>query len=342
MHAQRYLLTDVLKEELGFSGFLVSDWQAIDQIQPGNYYNSVVTSINAGVDMNMVPYNYNRFIQVMETAVANEDISLERIDDAVRRILTVKFELGLFERPLADPILLEQVGTEEHRELAREAVRHSLVLLQNDNQTLPLAKDAPTIFVSGSGADNIGFQSGGWTIEWQGKLGDTTEGTTIFEGIQATVDDSVTLRKDFGQDERATIGIVVIGERPYAEGPGDSNNLHLSQSDRNNLEQMRAQADKVVVIILSGRPLIITEELPLADAWVAAWLPGSEGQGVADVLFGDYDFTGKLPYTWPRSMDQLPFDFTHLPSTGTGCDAPLFTFGYGLVFADTVMVEPCS
>ena len=339
MHAQSYLMTDVLKGELGFNGFLVSDWEAIDQIEPGNYYNSVTTAINAGIDMNMVPYNYQRFIQVMDEAVSNEDITLERIDDAVRRILTVKFELGLFERPLADPALLEQVGTDEHRNLAREAVRQSLVLLQNDDQTLPLSKDTPLTLVMGQGADDIGIQSGGWTIEWQGKVGAITEGTTILEGIQNVVSDGAEVRTHLAEGETADVGIVVIGERPYAEGQGDSNNLHLSHSDLVNIERIRQQANKVVVIILSGRPLIITEELPLADAWIAAWLPGSEGQGVADVLFGDYDFRGKLPFTWPRSMEQLPFDFTNLPTNG--CDAPLFPFGYGLTFADVESVQTC-
>jgi beta-glucosidase len=148
------------------------------------------------------------------------------------------------------------------------------------------------------------------------------------------------LRKNFGAEETADVGIVVVGERPYAEGPGDNNGLRLSNGDINNLERMRAQADKVVVIILSGRPLIITDELPLADAWVAAWLPGSEGQGVADILFGDTDFTGKLSYSWPRSIEQLPFDFATLPSDG--CDAPLFPYGYGLTFADEVTIEHCS
>jgi beta-glucosidase len=341
MHAHHYLLTDLLKGELGFAGFLVSDWQAIDQIRPGNYYDSVVTAVNAGVDMNMVPYDYDRFIKTMEAAVANEAIAIERIDDAVRRILMVKFELGLFERPFADPSLLEQVGSEDHRALAREAVRQSLVLLKNDNQTLPLSKDTPLIYVTGTGAENIGMQSGGWTIEWQGREGSITEGTTILEGIETIVSEATEVWSgNFAEGETADAGIVVVGERPYAEGPGDSNNLRLSDNDIAAIERMNQQAEKVVVIILSGRPLIITEQLPLADAWIAAWLPGSEGQGVADLLFGDYPFTGKLPYSWPRSMDQLPFDFTNLPTSG--CDAPLFPFGYGLTVEDVVTISPCS
>jgi beta-glucosidase len=341
MHAQAYLLTDVLKGELGFTGFLVSDWQAIDQIDPTNYYESVVASINAGVDMNMVPYDYGEFIKIMEAAFANGDISIERIDDAVRRILTVKFEMGLFERPYGDETLLELVGSEEHRAVARDAVRQSLVLLKNDNQTLPIAKNTPLIFVAGEGANNIGLQSGGWTIQWQGEVGDITEGSTILEGIRELVSpDTQVNYNNFTGDTVADVGIVVVGERPYAEGFGDSDDLYLSDSDVANIERMHERAERVVVIILSGRPLIITNQLSLADAWVAAWLPGSEGSAVADVLFGDYAFTGKLPFSWPRSMRQLPFNFAILPSEG--CDAPLFSFGYGLDTSENVTIPICK
>lgn len=323
MHAQKYLLHDVLKGELGFTGFLVSDWQAIDQISP-NYYNAVVTSINAGVDMNMVPYDYLRFINTMHTAVENGDITTARIDDAVRRILTAKFDLGLFETPYADATHSGLIGSDEHRALAREAVSQSLVLLQNENETLPLAKDA-RIFVAGPFADDIGVQSGGWTIEWQGKPGSITAGTTILEAIEATAVGEVQFNR-FGRFENfdlpADVGIVVLGELPYAEGRGDAADLSLSDSDVELIRRMGEQADKVVVILLSGRPLIITDALPLADAWVAAWLPGTEGQGIADNLFGDHPFTGKLPYTWPASMAQVPL--------GAGGE-PLFPFGHGLI-----------
>ncbi len=322
MHAQKFLLHDVLKGELGFTGFLVSDWQAIDQISP-NYYNAVVTSINAGVDMNMVPYDYLRFINTMRTAVENGDITTARIDDAVRRILTAKFDLGLFENPYADTTNIGLIGSAEHRALAQEAVSQSLVLLQNENGTLPLPKDA-RIFVAGPFADDIGVQSGGWTIEWQGKPGNITEGTTILEAIEATAVGEVQFNR-FGRfenfDPPADVGIVVLGELPYAEGHGDAADLSLSASDVELIRRVGEHADKVVVILLSGRPLIITDALPLADAWVAAWLPGSEGQGVADNLFGNHPFTGTLPYTWPASMAQLPL--------GAGGE-PLFPFGYGL------------
>ncbi len=344
MHAQDYLINDVLKDELGFEGFIVSDWKAIDQIDP-DYYTSVVASINAGVDLNMVPTNYKRFISTMQTAVREGDISEDRIDDAVRRLLRVKFELGLFENPYGDASLIETVGSSEHRDLARQAVRESLVLLQNRDGALPLSKTAGTIFVSGIGADDIGIQSGGWTIGWQGTEGEDTPGTTVLEGIEQAIDsDSRVVYDRFGKfarevdsdgnAERADIGIVVVGERPYAEGRGDSDDLEVNSV---LVERMAERADKVVVIILSGRPMLISDPLPLADAWVAAWLPGTEGDGISEVLFGDYPFTGKTTFTWPRSIDQLPFDFENLSESG--CESPLFQYGYGLSVEDVQAVE---
>jgi beta-glucosidase len=322
MHAHRYLLTDLLKGELGFAGFLVSDWQGIDQI-PGEYKSDVVTAINAGIDMVMVPYDYKTFIKNLTQAVEKGDVPQERIDDAVRRILTVKFELGLFERPYSDESLRSLIASEEHLDLALEAVRKSLVLLKNEGNTLPLDQDMPLMFVAGQGAHDIGIQCGGWTIEWQGGSGAITPGVTILEGIENSVSEGTTIRYDrSGNFEGvAGVGIVVVGEGPYAEGVGDRADLSLSAADAALIEAMRAQSEKLVVILISGRPMIITDQLPLADAFVAAWLPGTEGDGVAQVLFGDYPFTGQLPYTWPRSMDQIPH---------TVGDDPLFPFGYGL------------
>lgn len=348
MHAQKHWLTDVLKGELGFKGFIVSDWQAIDQISP-DYYQDVVTSINAGLDMIMVPYDYKTFITTLTQAVNKGDVPTTRIDDAVRRILTVKFELGLFERPLSDPAALALVGSAAHRQLAREAVRKSLVLLKNDRQTLPLAKATPLIFVAGQAATDIGLQSGGWTIEWQGKSGNLTPGATILDGLQQAVSSSTRVEFDRsgkfdrfpdaqGNPEIADVGIVVVAEQPYAEGQGDREDLTLPESDAELIDQVKAQSKKLVVILLSGRPLIVTEPLPKWDAFIAAWLPGTEGQGVADVLFGDYPFTGKLPYTWPRGNNQLPFDFKNLPTEG--CQAPLFPFGYGLSTSDASPAIP--
>jgi beta-glucosidase len=339
MHAHKYLLTDVLKGEMGFDGFLISDWQAIDQI-PGDYYDDVVTAINAGIDMVMVPYDYKTFIKNLTEAVEKGDVSQARLDDAVRRILTVKLELGLFERPYSDESLRPLIATEEHLDLGLEAVRKSLVLLKNEDNTLPLAKDTPLIFVAGQGAHDIGMQCGGWTIEWQGELGAITPGVTILEGIEDSVAEGTTIRYERSGkfDGVADVGIVVVGEMPYAEGVGDRGDLSLSAADVALTEAMSARSEKLVVILISGRPMIITEQLPLADAVVAAWLPGTEGDGVAQVLFGDYPFTGKLPYTWPRTTDQIPFDFETLATAGP--DAPLFPFGYGLGTEATGTLTP--
>ncbi len=330
MHAQKYLLTDVLKGELGFEGFLVSDWQAIDQI-PGDYYSDIVTSINAGIDMVMVPYDYGAFIDGLTEAVENGDVPVERVDNAARRILSAKFELGLFERPFADRSLLPLVGSDEHRQLARRAVRESLVLLKNEDRVVPLSKDTPLIVVAGRAADDVGIQCGGWTIEWQGKAGKITPGTTLLEGIRAAASDGKNVLYDVQgrfDVEEADVGIVVVGELPYTEGVGDRADLSLSKEDLAIIERVRLKCVKLVVILVSGRPMIVTDQMDDWDALIGAWLPGTEGQGVADVLFGDYPFTGRLPYTWPRSMDQLPFDLGNLATSGD--EAPLFPFGYGL------------
>ncbi|MCB9007872.1 MAG: glycoside hydrolase family 3 C-terminal domain-containing protein [Ardenticatenaceae bacterium] len=330
MHAQQYLISDVLRGELGFPGFIVSDWAGVDQIT-NDYYEAVVTAINAGVDMNMVPYDYNRFINTVLEAVEAGDISEERIDEAVRSILTVKYELGLFEHPFSDAALLEQVGSDAHRAVAREAVAQSQVLLKNEGNLLPLSPELPALYVGGTAANDIGIQSGGWTIEWQGAEGETTVGTTILQAIEATVsDDTAVFYNEFGRFEELpanepAVCLAVVGERPYAEGQGDSADLRLPVSDLRVLQRMEEVCDQLAVVLISGRPLIITDLIDNWDTLVAAWLPGTEGQGVADVLFGERPFTGKLPYTWPRSVEQLPFDFATLDEA-----APLFPFGYGL------------
>jgi beta-glucosidase len=344
MHAQQHLLTDILKNELGFQGFIVSDWQAMDQIYPGDYYASIVTSVNAGVDMNMVPYDYINFIETMKTAVTNGDIPESRVDEAVRRILRVKFALGLFEHPMPDTKYQATIRSREHLELARQAVRESLVLLKNENNVLPLSKDTPVIFVAGEGGNDIGLQSGGWTLEWQGKKGNDDEGTTIFSGLRAAVKPKTQIEYnrdgDFSEFKDADgnplvahVGIVVLAEKPYAEGVGDAADISLTGNEVKLLTEVKKQSKALVVILLSGRPRVIAEELPLAEAWVAAWLPGTEGAGIADVLFGDFPFTGKTAYSWPRSNEQLPINVNN--SAGkTGCDAPLFPFGYGLIYGE--------
>ncbi|MEM9448789.1 MAG: glycoside hydrolase family 3 N-terminal domain-containing protein [Cyanobacteria bacterium P01_E01_bin.6] len=334
LHGHRYLLTTVLKEELGFSGFVVSDWDAIQQIAPDDYYTSVVTAINAGIDMNMMSSHYKRFIDTLTRAVQAGDVSMERIDDAVRRILTVKVELGLFEAPFANRVLLDQVGSVAHREVAREAVSQSLVVLKNEDDLLPLSKQLRRIYVAGDGAHDIGLQSGGWTIEWNGDRGAIAPGTTLLEGIQQTVspDTLVTYAAD-GQfsasDDPADVCIVAVSEEPYAEGKGDRHDLFLSEADQQLLNTVKSSCQKMIVIIISGRPLIITEFVDEWDALVAAWLPGTEGAGVADVLFGDRPFTGRLPLNWPRSMAQIP---TQTMASGSQNDStPLFPQGFGLV-----------
>jgi beta-glucosidase len=333
MHAQKYLITDVLKGELGFQGFVVSDWGGIEQVNE-DYYTAVVTSINAGVDMDMVPYDYITFITLMKQAVDKGDVTQERIDDAVRRILRAKFELGLFENPYGDRSLLATVGSPEHRALARQAVRESLVLLKNANDALPIDKNVSTILVAGRGANNTGFQAGGWTLDWQGVSSNILQGSTILDGVRASVGPNTQVMYDINGkypdlNGVAPVGIVVTAEDPYAEGEGDRADLSLYPADVQVIERLRPLVQKLIVVILSGRPMVITDQYQEVDAWVAAWLPGSEGNGVTDVLFGDYPFVGTLPYSWPRSNEQLPINENN-DSGLTGCNAPLFPVGYGL------------
>ncbi|MBN8636579.1 MAG: glycoside hydrolase family 3 protein [Anaerolineae bacterium] len=325
MHAHHYWLTDVLKGELGFGGFLISDWAAIYQISE-DFYTCVVESVNAGVDMIMVPYDFRNFIAALTKAVEVGDVSMERIDDAVRRILRAKYWLGIFEHPLGRPELMETFGSAAHRAIARTAAQKSMVLLKNDG-VLPISKGAH-VAVAGRGADNIGLQCGGWTIEWQGKLGKSTIGTSILEGVQAAVDGSVQFSDTGEFARRAQVGLVVIGETPYAEGWGDNGELTLDPADVAVVQRVRSEVDQLVVVLLSGRPLIISAILDTADAVVAAWLPGSEAHGVVDALFGDAPITGKLGYTWLRSADQLP-----RRTLLSHPDGPLFPFGYGLTTA---------
>ena len=343
MHASKYWITEMLKGDeekgsLGFQGFVVSDWEGIDQISK-NYDSAVVTSINAGIDMIMVN-DHKMFITSLKNAVMNHAVSYERIDDAVSRILHAKFELGLFDHPYGDLSLSVTIGSDAHRQLARQAVRESLVLLKNENNTLPIAKDASIILVAGLGSNDIGMQCGGWTTKWQGTIGDIYPGTTILEGIQKKVSTNTkvfynqsgqfTSQSNSSSDSViANVGIVVVGELPYAEGVGDRADLSLTASDIQIIDRMHRQCRKLVVIILSGRPLIITDQYKMADAWVVAWLPGTEGGGVADLLFGDFPFTGCLPFTWPRFYDQLPVNINNWDSI-SNTNIPLFPYGYRL------------
>ncbi|XP_017977554.1 PREDICTED: beta-glucosidase BoGH3B isoform X2 [Theobroma cacao] len=337
MHANRDLITDFLKNTLRFRGFVITDWEGLDRITSpphANYSYSIQVGIKAGIDMVMVPFNYTEFIDGLTFQVKNNIIPMSRINDAVMRILRVKFVMGLFENPLADYSLVDQLGSQEHRELAREAVRRSLVLLKNgqstDHPLLPLPKKTSKILVAGSHADNLGYQCGGWTIEWQGLSGNNlTSGTTILTAVKNTVDSStkVVYKKnpdtEFVKSNDFSYAIVVVGEHPYAETQGDSMNLTIADPGPSTITNV-CGAVKCVVIIISGRPVVIQPFINSIDAVVAAWLPGTEGQGVADVLFGDYGFTGKLPRTWFKTVDQLPMNI------GDPHYDPLFPFGFGL------------
>ncbi|CAN4099066.1 unnamed protein product [Withania somnifera] len=346
MHANRDLVTGFLKDKLNFRGFVISDWQGIDRITSpphANYTYSVQAGVSAGIDMVMVPENYREFIGTLTQLMNDNIIPMSRIDDAVKRILRVKFTMGLFENPLADLSFVNQLGSQEHRELAREAVRKSLVLLKNGKSTsqplLPLPKKAPKILVAGSHADNLGYQCGGWTIEWQGVSGnDLTVGTTILSAIKKTVDPSTQVvyqqnpDANFAKSNKFDYAIVVVGEVPYAEMFGDNSNLTITEPGPSTINNV-CEAVKCVVVVVSGRPVVLEPYVDKIDALVAAWLPGTEGQGVADALFGDYGFTGKLARTWFKSVDQLPMN------VGDRNYNPLFPFGFGLTTQPKIVLK---
>ena len=325
------LLTEILKQELGFEGFVISDYAALNQL-PGDYKSQIELSINAGMDMVMVPDKYREFFDTLKDLVNEGKVPISRIDDAVKRILRVKFAMGMMDKgrsQLADRTLQKKFGSPEHRRVARECVSQSLVLLKNDNKTLPLSKAVNRVHVGGKSADDIGNQCGGWTVAWQGQSGPvTTGGTTILTAIQNTVSTKtkITFSKDGSGAAGADIGIVVVGEKPYAEMMGDSEDLTLSKEDIDAINNMKLANIPVVVVLLSGRPMIVNDALAASNAFVAAWLPGTEGQGVADVLFGDHKPSGKLSFSWPRSMSQIPINFVDARYD------PLFKYGFGLTY----------
>lgn len=329
--ASRRLLTEILKEELGFEGFLISDYRAIDQITP-DYKSAIEISINAGMDMVMVPNDYVKFFTLLRELVREGKVKMSRIDDAVIRILRVKFAMGLMAKGVvlaADRKLWPSFGSKEHREVARAGVRESVVLLKNDRKTLPLSKKIGRIHVAGRSADEIGDQCGGWTIDWQGKSGEvTTGGTTLLAAVRAAVSagTKVTFSRGGSDAAGADLGLVVIAETPYAEGVGDKEDLSLAAEDVETVRRLKALGMPVVVVLLSGRPLIVEEILGTCDALVAAWLPGTEGQGVADVLFGDVKPKGKLSVSWPKSMAQVPIN------VGDANYDPRFPYGFGLTY----------
>lgn len=323
------LLQEILKDEFGFEGFLISDYKALNQL-PGTYKQQVEKSINAGMDMVMVPEDYPGFFNMLKSLAQEGKVSQARIDDAVVRILRVKFAMGLMDAKrsqLADRNLHKNFGSADHRGVARQCVKQSVVLLKNDKHVLPLAKNAGHIHVAGKSADDMGNQCGGWTIQWQGKSGAEQKGTTILSALRRAVSQGtqVSYSHDGSGAAAAKAGVVVIGETPYAEMMGDRTDLRLSAEDVAVVEKIKAAGIPVVVVLLSGRPMVIDAILGKADAIVAAWLPGSEGDGVADVLFGDYKPTGKLSFTWPKG------ESTSLHLGDAGYKA-LYSLGYGLSY----------
>lgn len=349
MHASKELVTGVLKRELGFDGLVISDWRAIHQI-PGDLGDQVRLSVNAGVDMFMEPASgedpaWREFITTLLQLVEDGEVTHARINDAVRRILTAKFELGLFEEPMTDRSHIEEIGGAAHRAVARRAVAQSQVLLRNRGRTLPLrVKPSARVYVAGANADNIGNQAGGWTLTWQGGSTNVVPGDTVLDGLRKGTDARVTFSETASTPvPRKAHGVVVVGETPYAEGfgdvggprwgfdPGDEGvlrpqqTMRLTAADRAAIRKVCDRAADCTVLVVSGRPMIIPPGLHRRiDALVASWLPGSEGAGVADVLLGRRPFTGRLPVTWPRTLAQEPIN------VGDADYDPLYAFGHGL------------
>ncbi|XWS74044.1 hypothetical protein CRYUN_Cryun02cG0181700 [Craigia yunnanensis] len=337
LHADRFLLTEILKDKLGFKGFVISDWEALDRLcepRGSNYHYCISTAVNAGIDMVMVPHRYKQFMEDLTFLVESGEVQMSRIDDAVERILRVKFVCGLFEYPFSDRSLLDIVGCKLHRELAREAVRKSLVLLKNgknrENPFLPLDRNAKKILVAGTHADDLGYQCGGWTGTWYGGSGRITIGTTILDAIRESVGDKTEVIYDqypspnFLARQNFSFAIVVVGEPTYAESLGDNDEPVIPF---NGSDIISSVADRIptLAILVSGRPLVLDPwVLKKVDALVAAWLPGSEGGGITDVVFGDFEFEGRLPMTWLRSVEQLPMNAGH------NSYDPLFPLGFGL------------
>jgi beta-glucosidase len=343
MHAHRELITGVLKGKLGFKGFVISDYNGIDHIGP-DWRTNIKSGVLAGIDMFMEPDEgrYQDFQTTLMDLVAKQEIPMSRIDDAVRRILRQKFELGLFEHPYTDRRKLGQIGSAQHRKVARKAVAESQVLLKNKHRTLPLRK-RDDVYVAGSNADSIGNQAGGWTITWQGNSNHQIPGDTILDGIRSASRGDVTYSKDASaRVPRNADGVVVVGETPYAEGFGDvggpqwgfdpgetglrpPQTMMLNDADKAAVNKVCAAARSCTVIVVSGRPMQIDPaQLNATDALVAAWLPGSEGKGVSDTLFGRKPYTGKLSFTWPKTVAQEPIN------VGDANYHPLYPFGWGL------------
>jgi len=341
LHGHRHLLTDVLKRQLDFDGFVVGDWNGHGQV-PGCDNTSCPQAVDAGIDMFMVPQDWKALYENTLAQARDGRISMDRIDDAVRRILRVKIRAGLFDQGKPSTRLKnkQMIGRDEHKQLARKAVRHSLVLLKNNDGVLPLEPGA-TVLVVGAGADDIGQQSGGWTISWQGKgnkKSDFPGGYSVLDGIREVVTAAggqVIYRPDGTFSESVDYAIAVYGENPYAEMHGDVVTLEHQPGNKQDLKALRSIREQnipLVSIFLSGRPMWMNPEINQSDAFVAAWLPGSQGGAIADVIFktdGAHDFTGKLPFAWPNQ----PARSDDHPELGQGSStAPLFPIGYGLSY----------
>ena len=335
LHGHKYLIDEVLKKEMKFKGFVVSDWAAIDEIDK-DYKKSIIQAVNAGIDMVMVPgqfiesaNSYIDFIELLKESIQDGSIKMSRIDDAVSRILNIKYSMGLFERPLKKFNKENDLGSDKNRAIARESVKKSVVLLKNNN-ILPIKKNIQNILVAGEHADNIGYQCGGWSIWWQGGSGKITKGTSILDGIKSHTGKNINLNysKNGDVDKNTDLIIVAIGEKPYAEMNGDRESLDLSKDDIELVNKLSKSGKPIVMVLISGRPMILEPILDKCDAILAAWLPGSEGAGISDVLFGDYSPTAKLSFSWPKNMKQIPINFGD-----TNYD-PLYRFGHGLTFKD--------
>ena len=330
MHAHKTLITDTLKGNMKFDGIVLSDWK-------GYYRFGETDVINAGVDMVMaVDGDLDNYQSGLKAAVLKGTVTTDRIDDAVRRILRQKIRLDLFNNPFPDSSLIESIGKNEHRAIAKQAVRESLVLLKNENGVLPLNKNTKVVVV-GEFADNSGLQSGGWTINWQGTTESYKGATTILDGIKKISQSEVIYDKNgTGHVKDADVAIVVVGETPYAEfygdigGEMDAYDLTLTPAHQEYIETYSKRGIKTVVVLISGRPLVTTKQIHKSDAFVAAWLPGSEGDGIAEVLYGDYDFKGKLPHSWPKSEDD--YNGKYGPNLWDSSIEPLYPFGYGLTY----------
>ena len=337
VHGNKYLLTEVLKEKMNFTGFVVGDWNGHQQV-PGCNAGSCPESFNAGVDMFMVPENWKALYKNTVKQVKDGEISIERLDDAVKRILTVKQQLGMFEGRVPNQTKYSEVGLQKNREIARRAVRESLVLIKNNNAVLPI-KDQQKILVIGDSADSLKIQTGGWTLDWQGANNTNSDfpgSITFLQALKEYENLEITHKNSLSNldlNKNYDLVIVAYGEEPYAEGIGDRKNLFYRDSKTlNTLKRLKRNGNKVVSIFFTGRPLWTNEFINLSDAFVVAWLPGTESRGMTDVLVANedgsvnYDFQGKLPFSWPSDPNQSTIAFYDPAS-----DAE-FDYGYGLTY----------